>query len=99
MRYPEGQGALLRFGYGLKVGHADWVGWTGPKSGAAPAAPLSTTGKLMLMSPARAEIAVPVGVIETVPDDSPIVTQTLWRPGDPDDPMLHERVPLLSATM
>jgi len=95
VRYPQGQGSLIRFGYGLRVGHADWVNWSGAGAGSS----FAMTGKLMIMSPARETLAVPGGVLEVVPDDSPIVNQTLWRPGDPDDPQLHARVPLLSATM
>jgi len=33
--------------------------------------------------PARWKVRLPAGVDETVPDDAPILCETLWRPGDP----------------
>jgi len=94
VRFPEGQGNPIRFGYGMRVGHADW----GDRPGSH-AANLAAQGKLLVMSPARAVVSVPTNVAEQVPEEMRIENQTLWRPGDRDDPKLHARVAVLSATM
>lgn len=77
VRYPHGQGALLRFRDGLVVGSAkaDWH--------SALTVGALLTGALVLSRPAKFQLTLPVDVQEFVPSDAPINAETLWVPGDP----------------
>jgi hypothetical protein len=77
VKYPTGHGTLLRFKDGIHVGDAK-TNWAGILTAAAAA-----TGTIVISKPARLKIKLPSNVDETVPDDAPILVQTLWRPGDP----------------
>ena len=77
VKYPTGHGALLRFKDGIHVGDAK-TNWTGVLTAAAAA-----TGTIVITKPARLKLRLSGNVDESVPDDAPILVQTLWRPGDP----------------
>jgi hypothetical protein len=77
VKYPGGRGALLRFKDGIHVGNAK-TRWMGVITAAAAA-----TGTIVIHKPARWKVRLPSNVEETVPEDAPILFQTLWRPGDP----------------
>jgi hypothetical protein len=79
VEYPDGRGSMLRYRDGMRVGKASPSPWMGIACVAAAA------GGLIVLpgKPAWWKGRLPAGVDETVPDDAPIICQTLWRPGDP----------------
>lgn len=80
VEYPEKRGRLLRYQDGLRVGEARKAVWSGVLTVAA-----ATGGMIVLTKPALIKLRLPGDVDESVPDDAPLINQTLWRPGDPAD--------------
>lgn len=78
--YPSGKGKMLRFRDGMAVGKAPKPSWVSPAMivGGAMLGALVLPGK-----PARTALVLPQGVHDSVPNDSPITSQTLWQLGDP----------------
>lgn len=81
VRYPEGRGELVRFREGLRVGSVKVGDWTG--AAAVATIGLAGLGVLSFRRAARMTIQLPRGVRESVADDAPIVSETLWRLGGP----------------
>jgi hypothetical protein len=74
--YPSGRGAMIRYRDGVHVGTAKRDVWSGilTLSGA-------VGGVVVLAQPAKLKLTLPKRVAETVPEDSRIWIETLWRPG------------------
>ena len=69
---------MLRFRDGITVGEAKTISkWRYAATIAAAAG-----GGVLLSTPARTDLELPEGVESLVPDDAPIITETLRRPGD-----------------
>jgi hypothetical protein len=74
--YPSGRGTMIRYRDGARVGTAKRDVWSGllTLSGA-------VGGVVVLAQPAKINLVLPKGITESVPEDSPIRVETLWRPG------------------
>ncbi len=80
VEYPGRRGRLLRYQDGLHVGKARKTVWSGVLTVAA-----ATGGMIVLSKPALVKLRLPSDVDESVPEDAPLINQTLWRPGDAAD--------------
>jgi hypothetical protein len=69
---------MLRFRDGIQVGNAIVEAWKGVGTLISAAG-----GMIMVSRPATLKVALPENVADNLKDDAPIVTTTLWRPGDP----------------
>ena len=78
VKYPLGHGAMLRYRDGLQVGGANEPTWVAITTLAG-----ALGGILVLYKPAKCTFELPSDVEETVPEEAPILFETLWRPGDP----------------
>jgi len=80
VRYSQGRGKLLRFRGGRGVGKAKVNSWAGAE--AIMMVGMLGLGHIAVSRAASLKLALPKGVQETVPEDSPIMFETLWRLGD-----------------
>ena len=83
VRYPQGKGRMLRFRDGMQVGKASLDGWHVALTVAG-----LLSGKIVMSRPAQLKMSFPESVDPAVRDENPILTQTLWRPGD-DEPQSY----------
>lgn len=82
VEFRDGRGKMLRFRDGVAVGNATVDAWKGA------ATLIGAAGGMIVMSrPAKLTVKLPESVAEEVADEAPIVTKTLWRPGDPSQTM------------
>jgi hypothetical protein len=73
--YPSGRGAKIHFREGISGGTAKREGWSGIST-----LSQAVGGLVIFAQPIRFNLMLPTGVAETVPEDSPILIETLWRP-------------------
>jgi hypothetical protein len=85
VRYPSERGRMLRFRDGLRVG----LPAGGDAFHTAMALAGALTGTVVISRPASATIMFPPHANRSPPQDSPIETEILWRPGDPVDPVVR----------
>ena len=79
--YPNGKGKLLRFRGGMGVGRVKMQNWSG--AAAMMTLGLAGMGVIGWSRPASMKLLLPKGVAPEVPEDAPLLADTLWRLGDP----------------
>jgi hypothetical protein len=84
--YPEGRGKMIRYRGGLQVGKAGRDTWKAIITVAG-----AMGGGIVLTRKARVKLRFPVDVEESVDDDLPILTKTVWKIGDPPVPTSHQK--------
>ena len=77
--YPQGRGRILRFKDGTRVGKASFSS----PGGAALTLAGMFAGQVVMSRPASVKLALPVGVRQELPDDTPVQVETFWQLGDP----------------
>jgi len=78
--YPEGRGKMIRYRGGVQVRTAGRDTWRTVVTLAG-----AMGGSIVLSSPAKVKLNLPVDVDESVEDNLPISTKIVWKPGDSPD--------------